>query len=179
MLKIFKTKNGFTMIEIITVLVILGILAIVTVSRMTNYNVEVYTGTDVLKEHLRYAQTIAMNYSPTVRDGNRVGVIMMPVTEQAIGCLKEQTRSDIHFLPEDSKYVTGDGRINLTAKRIRLNGGFTIYFDNHGIPYTAYTNSTTNNPLDPNGTGLAIIMTSLSGSNPQNINITPLTGFIP
>lgn len=177
MLKIFKTKNGFTMIEIITVLVVLGILAIIAVSRMTNYNVEVYTGTDVLKEHLRYAQTVAMNYSPTVGEDTVWGIKSGDGTSYWL--FKGTNTNDIHFLPEDSKYVTSDGRINLTAKRIKLNGGFTIYFDNHGIPYAAYTNSTTNNPLDPNGTGLAIIMSSLSGSNPQNINITPLTGFIP
>jgi len=69
--KIFKTQDGFTLIEIISVLVVLGLLVAVVVSRMTNYDTEVRMGTDVLKEHLRYAQTKAMNKDPNTEKGSR------------------------------------------------------------------------------------------------------------
>ena len=177
MLKRLKTKDGFTIIEIISVLVILGILAAVVVSRLTNYSVEVFTGADTLKEHLRYAQTVAMNFSPTAGEDTVWGIKSGDGTSYWL--FSGTNTNNIQFLPENSKYVTSDGKVNLTDKKVKLNEGFTIYYDNHGIPYTAYTNATTNTPLDPNGTGLAIVVTSLNGSYSQNITITPLTGFIP
>jgi prepilin-type N-terminal cleavage/methylation domain-containing protein len=172
--KIFKTQNGFTLIEVISVLVILGILVAVAVSRMSNFDVAVYTGTDALKAHLRYAQTMAMN-----KDFNTGTETIMGINYDAganqYWLFRGTNTSDILLLPDDSKYVTGDRKIDLTAKKINFNSGFTIYFDNHGIPYTAYTNSTTNTPL---ANALTIVVTSLSGSSSKSLTITPQTGFI-
>ena len=175
MLKIFKTQDGFTLIEIISVLVVLGILTVVAVSRMTNYDIEVRTGADALKAHLCYAQTVAMNYSPNAGEDTVWGIKSNDGTSYWL--FKGTSINDPHFLPDDSKYVASDGKINLTAKKIKLNAGFTIYYDNHGIPYTAYTDSTPtgNTPLAGD---LTIVVTPLSGSPSQNITITPLTGFI-
>ena len=173
MLKILKTQDGFTLIEIISVLVVLGLLVAVLVSRMTNYDTEVRMGTDVLKEHLRYAQTMAMNYSPNAGEDTVWGIKSNDGTSYWL--FKGTSINDPHFLPDDSKYVTSAGAINLTAKKIKLNAGFTIYYDNHGIPYSDYTDSTTNTPRSSD---LTIVVTPLSGSSSQNIIITPLTGFI-
>lgn len=169
---IFKTQDGFTILEIIAVLVILGILVTVAVSRSGNYTAQVYTGADVLKNHLRYAQTMAMNYNPNAgetiwgikSDGTSYWLFQGVATENSL------------LLPDDTQYVTGDRRVDLTAKKIRFNAGFTVYFDNFGIPYSAYTNSTTNTPLADD---LIIVVTPLSGSSSKSVTITPLTGFIP
>jgi prepilin-type N-terminal cleavage/methylation domain-containing protein len=179
--KIFKTQDGFTLIEIISVLVILGILVVVAVSRMSNHDVAVYTGADALKEHLRYAQTTAMNKDPNTGTETIMGIKYDAGANQYWLFRGTDPNSNILLLPDDSKYVTGDRKIDLAAKKITItfsNGVNTIYFDNHGIPYTAYTDSTPtgNTPL---ANPLTINVTALSGSSSKSLTITPQTGFIP
>ena len=173
--KIFKTQDGFTLIEIISVLVILGILVVVAVSRMSNHDVAVYTGADALKEHLRYAQTTAMNKDPNTGTETIMGIKYDAGANQ-YWLFKGIDTTNILLLPDDSKYITGDRKIDLAAKNIRLDSGFTIYFDNHGIPYTAYTTSTTNTPL---ANDLTINVISLSSGFSKSLKITQRTGFIP
>jgi prepilin-type N-terminal cleavage/methylation domain-containing protein len=173
--KIFKTKDGFTLIEVISVLLILGILVAVVVSRLTNFDMEVYTGADALKTHLRYAQTMAMNKDPNTGTETIMGINYDAGANQ-YWLFKGTNTSDIKSLPDKSQYVTGNLKIDLAAKKIKLDSGFTIYFDKHGIPYTAYTSSTANTPLT---NPLLISVTALSGSSSNSVTITPLTGFIP
>ncbi len=181
MLKIFKTQHGFTVIEIISVLVILGILVAVVVSGMQNYNTTVSTGADALRAHLRYAQTMAMNRDPNVATETIMGINYNSSTNQYWLFGGTNPSNNILFLPDDSQYMTkltNGNKINLTAKQIQIsfsNGINTIYFDSHGIPYTAYTNSTTNTPL---ASLLTISVTALSGSSSSSITIAPETGFI-
>ena len=72
MLKTNTTENGFTLIEIIAVLVVVGILVAIALSRSINLDAEVYAGADALKKHLRYAQTMAMNHNPQVGETSAV-----------------------------------------------------------------------------------------------------------
>jgi MSHA pilin protein MshC len=177
--KIFKKESGFTLLEIIAVLVVMGILAVIAVSRSVNYNAEVYGGADVLKSHLRYAQTSAMNYSPTATgvpviwgiSGNANSYWLFRGTNPV-------DPSSFIRLPENDTYIDADRTINLTTKKIKLvfPGGSTIYFDNRGIPYTAYTSATTNTPL---GNTMQINVQPLNAATPNiAVTITPLTGYI-
>jgi MSHA pilin protein MshC len=60
-LKRFSSRStGFTLIEVVFVLILLGILAAVAVGRQTDTNAELVSQTDVIKSHLRYAQSRAM-----------------------------------------------------------------------------------------------------------------------
>lgn len=164
--KMFKEEVGFTLIEIIAVLVVLGILAVVAVSRSFNYDVEVRSGADTLEMHLRYAQTLAMNSYPSVW-----GISSSGSSYKLFG---GTNTSNINYLPEDATYINADRTVNLAAKKISISN-FTIYFDNRGIPYTAY-NATSNTPLAAN---LPITVTALSGGTTVGVTITPLTGYIP
>jgi prepilin-type N-terminal cleavage/methylation domain-containing protein len=174
--KIFKlTQKGFTLLEIIAILVVMGILAVIAVSRSVNYDAEVYGGADVLKAHLRYAQTLAMNSNPNA------GITVWGVRGTGSsywlfrGTNPADTASYIR-LPDDDDFINGDRTINLAAKRIKFTGNFTIYFDNSGIPYTAYTNATTNTPLNAT---MTINVQPLNAATPDiAVTITPLTGYI-
>lgn len=55
--------GGFTLIEIIAVLVLMGILSVIAVVHSNDFGVEaeVRGAAEVVKNHLRYAQTKAMN----------------------------------------------------------------------------------------------------------------------
>ncbi len=171
MRKIFTGKDGFTLIEIIAVLVVLGILAVVAVSRTINYDVELISGADTLKTHLRYAQTLAMNSTPTAAG---VPVIWgMSCNGPSYWLFQGTTITNYIGLPEDDKYINANKTINLAAKKISV-GNFTIFFDNRGIPYSAYTSAAVNTPLAANQ-----IITVTGGGTSVNVTITPFTGYIP
>ncbi len=58
-----RANKGFTLIEVIAVLLLIGILTVIAVGREINSGnqADVYGATEVLKNHLRYAQSTAMN----------------------------------------------------------------------------------------------------------------------
>ena len=179
MQKIFKIKQkGFTLLEIIAILVVMGILAAIAVSRATNFDAEVYAGADTLKTSLRYAQTTAMNTNPSA-GLNIWGINYDSGANQYWLFQGTSPNNNIVLLPEGTQYVTANRKIDLNSKKIRLNWTApftTIYFDNRGIPYTAYTNATTNTLLASN---LTISVSPLSGGTTVNVIITPLTGYVP
>jgi prepilin-type N-terminal cleavage/methylation domain-containing protein len=176
-IKMHKNENGFTILEIIAVLVIMGILIAVAVSRSVNVTPELYAGADTLRMHLRYAQTLAMNSTPTAPGvpviwgigGNANSYWLFP------GIVSNNPANYVR-LPEEDKYVNADKTINLPAKKIGLGGNFTVLFDDRGIPYTAYTDATTNTPLANNLT-ITVSPTS-GGAAPINVIIMPLTGYV-
>lgn len=57
-----KFESGFTLIEIISVLIILSILAVIVVSRMDGTGISIYGDADRLVADLRYAQSLAMTH---------------------------------------------------------------------------------------------------------------------
>ena len=60
----FNSDNsGFTLVEIIAVLILLGILSAVAVTRFTDNSAELIGETEIVKGHLRFAQMKAMNAS--------------------------------------------------------------------------------------------------------------------
>ena len=176
MCKVFKNKNGFTLLEVLSVLVLMGILTAFAVSRSVNYDAEVYSGADALKSHLRYAQTLAMNSNPSAG----ISVWGISGTSNSYWLFQGTNSADTNSymrLPDDDKFIDANRTINLTTKKIKLTAAFTIYFDNRGIPYTAYTNSTTNTPLSSSMTINVQPLTSASTN--IAVTITPQTGYIP
>jgi Tfp pilus assembly protein FimT len=174
MCKIFKTEKGFTILEIIAILVVMAILSVIAVSRSFNYDVEVYSGADTLRTHLRYAQTTAMNTNPS-GGLNIWGINYDSGANQYWMFQGINPNNNITFLPEDTQYSSADRKINLNPKKITLSSNFLIYFDNRGIPYTAYTNATTNTRL---ASTLTISVSPISGGTTVNVTITPLTGYV-
>lgn len=157
-------------------LVILAVIIVVAISRYVNYDAEVYTGADVLKSHLRYAQTMAMNSN--LSSGTSVWGIKGAASSYWLfsGTDPAATANYVR-LPEEEAYVNSDKTINLTAKKIKIAAEFTVYFDSRGIPYSAYTSSTVNTPLS---SALTINVQPLSAATPNiAITVTPRTGYVP
>lgn len=55
-----RKESGFTAIEIIAVILIIGIISAVTVSRIQDSSAETAGARQVIKNHIRYAQLMAM-----------------------------------------------------------------------------------------------------------------------
>ena len=56
-----RTQQGFTLIEVIAVLLLLGILLAVVVSRLADTSAELVAESEIVKVHLRFVQSRAMN----------------------------------------------------------------------------------------------------------------------
>lgn len=177
MRKIFINDKGFTLIEIISVIILIGILAVIAVSRTVNYDAEAYTGADALKSHLRYAQTLAMNTNPSAGITAIWGISGTSNSYWLFEGTDPADTSRYSRLPEEDSFIETSRILNLTRKRIKLSGSFTVYFDNRGIPYSSYTNETTNTPL---ASALTINVQPLNSTTPSiAVTITPLTGYVP
>jgi prepilin-type N-terminal cleavage/methylation domain-containing protein len=169
-IKMHKNENGFTILEVIAVLVILGILTAVAVSRVVNVGPELSIGADTLRMHLRYSQTVAMNYNPIA-----TGVpVIWGISGNANSYWLFQGTNTANYmrLPEDEKYINADKTINLPAKKISLSGNFTVFFDDHGIPYSP-------DSATPLANNLTFTVNPLTGgATPITITIVPLTGYV-
>lgn len=172
MLKTYKDENGFTLIEIIAILVILGILVATAVSRSTNFDAEVYTGADALKNHLRYAQTMAMNHNPQAGETSAVWGISCNGTSY---WLFQGTVGNTRMLPDDGQFIE-NGTIILSRKKISIDS-FTVFFDDYGIPYSSYKDPTENVLLSESDPASKIRISN--GSSSKDIKVHPRTGFIP
>jgi prepilin-type N-terminal cleavage/methylation domain-containing protein len=170
-----KDDHGFTMIEIIAVLVIISIVAAVVISRIGDNDFQFYGQASLLRGHLRYAQTKAMNASPAD------GVVTWGIKcDGASYWLFRGTNPDdtnnIFLLPDDTANdINGDRKLELSAKKISVTE-FTVFFDSRGIPYSSYSSAAVNTPLAGD---LSVVVTPAGKSSPtMAINITPFTGFI-
>ncbi len=143
-------KRGFTMLEIIAVLLILGIIAAVVASRMANTAAyDLSSQVEVLKAHLRLAQSRAMG------SGSPWGINFVTSTTYYLFEGNGST-TPVQLPGEDNATV------NLTTKKSGLTIGSApqrITFDAYGSPGATTLTVTTNGGV--------------------NITVTKNTGFIP
>ena len=97
-------SNGFTLLEVICVLLLIGIVTTVVLSRTMDHSVELIAEMEVVKGHLRYAQARAMNSSQswginfssssyTLEENGATSVTALPGLNGAICTLAEGTLS--------------------------------------------------------------------------------------
>ena len=169
MTKLLKVgdRRGFTLIEIIAVLIVLGILAAVIISRAMSTTSSTRSAQEsVVKNHIRYAQALA------VKQGTIWGVKCDGTDYWLFRTIDPDTAPNQRALPGEE-----NAKITMADKHIAMNA-FTVFFDAVGRPYTAYTNATTNTPVSA-ANPISITLDSVPAGATVTFGITPETGFMP
>jgi len=152
-----KKNHGFTMLEIIVVLLIMAIVTVIIVSKVASTSeYELKSQTDVIKSHLRYAQLLAMNSDSTWG-------INFP-TSGTYSLFRNGDTSQTVALPgESSSPVTLPSGITITTG--------IVAFNDWGQPSTAASGDSV--------ASSNISCTVSCGGASESITITRNTGYIP
>lgn len=147
-------NRGFTLLEVILVLVLISIFAAVAVVRQPSTDVTLKAGAERLTSHLRYAQMRAMNTSTPWGIG-------YSADSGAYWLFRESAEASANrrLLPGESQTEVD----YLAQKSITIEGGdFSVSFDSWGVPDI---------------TAALVITLSKSGESAA-ITITPNTGYV-
>jgi prepilin-type N-terminal cleavage/methylation domain-containing protein len=142
--------HGFTLMEVIVVIILLGILAVVAIARFTDADSEDIAAANTLKAHLRYAQLRAMG------DVVWWGIEIESNQEYAL------VREDEASVPN----LPGENKPSMDNISVDISPIVTIRFS-----------PGRGQPIDSSGDPFSTVQTITVGS--QTITITPETGFIP
>ncbi len=140
-----KNDKGFTLIELIMVLVVAAVIAVIAISRLMSTGTELIAQTDVIKAHLRYAQARAM--------GSDViwGIEFQGSTYSLFQ--NGNTSDTVTMIGEDSD------TLNLPSG---TSASEIVSFDSWGKPYNDASGQT-DHPGGQIGTGLSINITQNTG----------------
>jgi prepilin-type N-terminal cleavage/methylation domain-containing protein len=148
-------RGGFTLIEVIFVLILVGILAAVLVMKAGGPDTDAAGEIALVKSRLRYAQTTAMN-TYEVWGVRSTGSAYWLFSDGSVA-------SKVPFPGE-----TGDD----VAAGAGVMEAFTIAFDDLGVPYT---DAGATDPLAAGDPEASLTVAGQAGA----VTITPGTGYIP
>ncbi len=157
-----RDQMGFTPLEVLVVLIIIGIISVMVIGRSDIGQTDLLAQTEVIKSHIRYAQSLSMN-------SDRIWGINCDATGQSYWLFVDgdpDNTSNQRKLPgEESKVV------DLTPFKLTLSAA-TLSFDNRGRPCDD------NSGTQPIGNDLLLTLSAGGGAN-TTIRVTRNTGFIP
>nr|WP_255583429.1 type II secretion system protein [Duganella sp. sic0402] len=176
-----KRSAGFTMVELITVLIVAGILAAVGVSRFADSNAfENRAYADQAKTIIRYAQKLAVAQNRpifVVTNGSSFAVCADAACNGLItapGGSNSGSTATRANCRQGSNYVASwmcEGR----PANVSITGlpGSTIFFDALGRPYKG-----TDPVVGPSTLSAPVIISFTSAGNTNQITIWPETGYV-
>ena len=155
-----KDRAGFTTLEILIVLIVIGIVSALIIGRSDIGLPKLLARTEAIKAHIRYAQSRSMN-------SNRPWGIHVNATGQAYALFVDGNVANRRILPgEESDWV------DLSTLGLHLNPVNTIVsFDDRGRPLESDGTTARNNDLD--------LTVNTTGGDTTAIRITRNTGFVP
>jgi MSHA pilin protein MshC len=164
--KNYRKQTGFTVIEIIAVLLLISIIAVVTISRFTSTAYyKAASEAEIIKANIRYAQFRAMSDADTTYGVNNA-TWGISLSGNSYTLQHNGAPATTNFPGESSPTHNFPGGVSITA-----GAGTTITYNVWGIP------------VDPSGTpitnNVTIIISETNGTSPQTITVTQNTGFIP
>ena len=167
-----NNNHGFTLLELIVVLMIMAIVSTIVISRLGSSTNSLIAQTEAIKSHIRYAQSRAMN-------GNLIWGINCNGSYYWLYKVNEDSSTAKVFLPgEGSEEDPDDDPYTVKLADIYISSmeTFTLSFDSWGTPYTDAAASD-GQELETGDSEAEITVSS--GSKNISITITPNTGFIP
>ena len=171
-MKIYSNRKGFTLLEVVAVLVIMVIITAVALTRLVSNQNNLIAATDTLTSHLRLAQARAMNTdAPTATIFSSWGVSFSSPTQYYLfNCPDKNACTPA----TNKKSFPGGGNIimDLTKQGVQVtNGALILAFDRFGTPYNDAALAT------PLAAQLTLTLKDNNG-NTRTISITPQTGMI-
>jgi len=170
-----KYSDGFTFIELLTVMMIIAVISAIVFSRFMFGDTDLIAQTEVIKTHIRYAQSQAMTQAMNSVNSDVFWGI------QCDGNTFWLFRNVVPDDPDDpDKRVRLPGEatdtIDLTEKGLSSMESFTLSFDDWGTPHTDAA-ATDGQELVSADSEAQITVTA--GEDTKIITITPSTGFLP
>jgi prepilin-type N-terminal cleavage/methylation domain-containing protein len=154
-------QRGFSIVEVLVVLIIIGIVSVIIIGRGNIGRTDLLAQTEVIKSHIRYAQSRAMN-------SDRIWGIRCDDSGQAYWLFVDGA-SDVdnrRKLPGEEFDTVDLGTYNLTLTPT------TFSFDERGRPCSGDNGAT---PLTDD---LSLTL-SAGGTETTTIAVTRNTGFVP
>ena len=155
-----KNNSGFTLFEVIAVLIVMGIITAFAVGRVADNKPELIAQKEVLKVHLRYAQSRSMNSNDNYgieSNGNTYWLFRI------------SSANRVNFPGEQSDNID----LSALGLSLAMDAGNIVCFNSKGVPYTDFDTDNADNLQTDDRT-----LTLSSGSDSESIIITQNTGFI-
>ena len=162
--------GGFTLIELIAVIVIMGILSLAILTRSSPLGGQELAHMSEVRSQIRFVQLRAM------KTGNVYGFACDGTNYWAFSFNSTTTTSTAATLTlpgESSAKVSLAGK-NMTMSLSVPSGAAYFYFDGFGIPYASYTSASVNTKL-----ALPATLTIAAGGSTGTLTVSPETGYVP
>jgi MSHA pilin protein MshC len=155
----YTNTKGFTIIELVTIFVLIGILSLTAFHSFSSRSSELVTEAESLRSHIRYAQARALTYGNTY-------ILQCTGGSYALyrGSISDSNKL---ALPNGKSSVTLSDKVRITSP----NSTFALSFDNWGVP--GIMNEGNNAPLSEKYT-----ITLRQGDHAKTVTVTPTTGFV-
>lgn len=153
-----KGESGFTLIETIAVLILIGIVAAVAVVRWGGDETSLISQAEVIKAHLRYAQARSMNFN---------SIYGIQSTGGAYFLFNDGNTANKIALPGEAGVT-----VDVSGNNLVLDN-FILSFDFLGVPHQ--------DAAATDGQELVNVKNIIVSGNgvSKTISVTPNTGYIP
>lgn len=158
-MRIYRQAKGFTMIELIMVMVILGALVAVTATRWNATDATAGYQADLMARNIRHMQMLAMSWGQSLRLSVSAG------TTYSVTCITASATVPCTAGGSVIDPATGNAFSETLANNVTLAGA-TIDIDSLGRPVSGGALLTVNR-----------VYTLTAGAQTWSVTVAPLTGF--